>query len=147
MKKKIIILTSTVIALLIAFLVIDHLTNDPKKSAYERAMSKPVPTSSVELFEKETFEIVRIYDEKSKDLLPLTEDEETILNDYYNNYSRNPRLSGEQESIYSKIVVLETSYYLFISSKDSKEKEDIKTANEAITSFFSYLEGLKTNKP
>lgn len=110
-------------------------------------MSKPVPTSSVELFEKETFEIVRIYDEKSKDLLPLTKDEETILNDYYNNYSRNPRLSGEQESMYSKIVVLETSYSLFISSKDSKEKEVIKTANEAITSFFSYLEGLKTNKP
>ncbi|MEK4141813.1 hypothetical protein NST48_12740 [Paenibacillus sp. FSL M7-0547] len=144
MKKKVLIFASVVVILLVSFIAIDHFTNDPKKNAYERAMSLPVPTGSVENFEGYTREIIELYDSKSKELRPLTDDEDKKVKKYFEEYLRNPRLSDEQSDLQAKISILENAYWMYSINKDSKEPKDVKTSNQAITQFFSYLETLKS---
>ncbi|GGF72776.1 hypothetical protein GCM10010912_17490 [Paenibacillus albidus] len=143
MKRRIIILVSAIIVLLVGFLAIDHVTNDPKKSAFERGESLPVPTGSVDTFEADTKSIIDMYASKSENLEPLTEEEERQVSEYHDKYLRNPRLTEEQGSLQTKVIMLENSYFVYSANTGSKKKEDIKSANEAITQFLNVLEESK----
>ncbi|TMV49347.1 hypothetical protein FE783_12590 [Paenibacillus mesophilus] len=100
---------------------------------------KPVPTGSVENFNEDSKEIVKIYLSKSDSLVPLTDAEKEKIKEYHNKYLNNPRLTEEQKSLQNRVAILETSYFLYNTKKDRTKSKDIEDANEAIKMFFTYI--------
>lgn len=91
----------------------------------------------------ETEKLILIYTSKYNTLDELSEADKTYVDSYFDKYLDNPRLSDEQDSKYTKLLLLETYYDIYISSKDSKKKKNVKAPNEAIQNFFSTLKDIQ----
>ncbi|MGG6309771.1 hypothetical protein [Paenibacillus macerans] len=142
MKKKIVIISSVVVFLAVAFLTYDYFY-----TVYQREhRSAPVPTGTVQYFDMETEKAIKIFSAKSNSLDILSNEDQEYIERYFDKYLGNPRLSDAQNSICTKVVLLDTSYRLYIDNKDSKKKKDIESSNEAIQTFFNALKSLQNSQ-
>ncbi|MGF9714976.1 hypothetical protein [Paenibacillus naphthalenovorans] len=100
---------------------------------------KPVPTASIEKFESDTKEIIKMMGSKIEKLESFEGTESEKIKQYLGKYDENPRLNKEQESVVFNIVHLNMSYQIYSLFKESDEKDSIKAANSAIEYCFNQL--------
>ncbi|WP_127589153.1 hypothetical protein [Paenibacillus koleovorans] len=104
---------------------------------------KPLPTGSIDNFERDTQNLVKLFSSKKDKLEPFTQDETNMIKTYLNQYDDNPRLSEDQASTVLDIEILEISYGIYQSYKDSKEDDKIKTSNQSIKNYFNGISRLE----